>query len=83
MVCKLGCLQQLMPGLYQITSPQRPVRVGKLVKLDQIVELLVYKPLDRDTSSYTGLGDQQGQSYAHKINLTYAMADPGGGHVGL
>ena len=60
-----------MPGLHRITSPLRPVRVWKVVKLDQILELLVYKRHARDTSSKTRLGDQQEQSYAYKINLAY------------
>ena len=60
-----------MPGLHRITSPLRPVRVWKVEKLDQILELLVYKRHARDTSSFTRLGGQQEQSYAYKINLAY------------
>ena len=60
-----------MPGLHRITSPLQTVRVWKVVKLDQILELLLYKRHARDTSSYTRLGDQQEQSYAYKVNLAY------------
>ena len=61
----------VMPGLHRITSPLRPVRGRRGVKLYQILELLVDKRHARDTSSYTRLGDQEEQSYAYKINLTY------------
>ena len=59
-----------MPGLHRITSPLRPVRVWKVVKFDQILELLVYKRHTRDNGSYTWLGDEQEQSLILKINLT-------------